>query len=113
MAGVRGTPKILIVLVTCPTRAVAKRLARALIDQRLAACVNIIPAVESVYVWRQKVESAKEVLLVIKTIPKRFPSLQRFVRAHHPYHIPEIIALPILDGHPPYLRWVAESVAPQ
>jgi periplasmic divalent cation tolerance protein len=102
--------KAVVVLVTCPTRAVARRLARKLVDRGLAACVNILPGLTSVYTWNGKTEQAKEVLLLIKTPRAGFERLRRGVLSWHPYEVPEVIALPIVQGHPAYLRWVAASV---
>ncbi len=101
----------MVVLVTAPTRAVAQRLARALLSQRLAACVNIVPGVESMFLWQGKLDRAREVLLLIKTTARRVPALQRAIKAQHPYQVPEIIALPVSAGLAPYLQWVCTSVA--
>ncbi len=106
--------RVVVVLVTCPTRTVARRLAHALVQQRVAACVNVINAdVESTYVWKGQVEQAREVLLVIKTSSNRFADLCRLIRSLHPYEVPEIIALPVTHGHPPYARWVLDTVDPR
>jgi len=102
--------RIVVVLVTCPTPAVGRRLARELVRLRLAACVNVLPGVESVFRWRGKVDRSREALLVIKTTRARFAALRRKVLSLHPYDLPEVIALPVAAGHPPYLRWVASSV---
>jgi periplasmic divalent cation tolerance protein len=103
-----------VVLVTCASPAEARRIARRLVDARLAACVNVLAtAVQSVYRWKGKVESAREHLLVIKTSRRRLPALQRAVMKLHSYDVPEIIALPIAAGSPAYLRWLAECVAPK
>ena len=99
-------------LVTCPSRAVARRMAARLIERRLAACVNLVPAVESVFRWQGKTERCREALLVMKTTAARFIALKRAVLALHPYHVPEIIALPVTAGHAPYLDWVARSSSP-
>ena len=101
----------LVVLVTCPTRAVAWRLADALVKRRLAACVNVLPGMESTFRWQGKVDRCRETLLVIKTTARRFPQLRAAVRTLHPYDVPEIIALPIVAGHAPYLRWVRSSTS--
>ncbi|XP_032940102.1 protein CutA homolog [Catharus ustulatus] len=98
--------------VTCPNPSVATELARALVTQRLAACVNIVPGVTSVYTWQGKLEEDSEVLLMIKTRSSRVPALIDFVRSHHPYEVPEVVALPVAQGNPPYLRWVGDSVPP-
>ncbi|MBI2495367.1 MAG: divalent-cation tolerance protein CutA [Candidatus Omnitrophica bacterium] len=103
--------KLLVVLVTCPTRAIARRLASRLIEERLAACVNALPGVESIFRWQGKVERCREILLVIKTTARRFPQLRAAVRNLHPYDVPEIIALPVVAGHTPYLRWVRSIVS--
>ncbi len=106
------TDKI-VVLVTCASAGRARKIARALVTARLAACGNVIEApVRSIYRWKGKVESAKEFLLVLKTSRKRFPAVERAVRALHTYGVPEIIALPILGGSGDYLKWISESVAP-
>jgi periplasmic divalent cation tolerance protein len=104
------TDKI-VVLVTCGSSKEARKIARALVERRLAACVNILPGrVQSVYPWKGKVESAKEILLVVKTTRGRFAALQRTVCELHSYDVPEIIALPIVDGSRDYLGWIADSV---
>ena len=102
---------VVVVLITCPSVPVGRRISRALIQQRLAACVNLVPKIESCYRWQGKIERAAETLLVIKTTSRRFDALTRAVRRLHPYQCPEIIALPVTAGHQPYLRWVMESVA--
>ncbi|XP_068264880.1 protein CutA isoform X2 [Nyctibius grandis] len=98
--------------VTCPNEAVAKELARAMVEKRLAACVNILPHVTSVYEWKGKVEEDSEVLLMIKTRSSRIPALAEFIRSAHPYEVAEVVAVPVAQGNPPYLRWVAESIPP-
>jgi periplasmic divalent cation tolerance protein len=104
------TDKI-IVLVTCGSKREARRIARALVDARLAACVNVAQApVESVFRWKGKIETAREFLLMIKTSRKRFAALEAEVRRLHSYDIPEIIALPIERGSRPYLAWIGDSV---
>jgi periplasmic divalent cation tolerance protein len=104
------TDKI-IVLVTCGSKNEARRIARALVEARLAACVNVLQApVESIYRWKGKVETAREFLLVIKTSRKRFAALEAEVRRLHSYDVPEIIALLIECGSQPYLAWIQESV---
>jgi periplasmic divalent cation tolerance protein len=101
----------LVVLVTCGSRAEARKIASAVVDARLAACVNILNApVESVYRWKGKVESANEFLLVMKTTEARFARLRDVVLKAHSYDVPEIIALPIARGSAKYLDWIAESV---
>jgi periplasmic divalent cation tolerance protein len=104
------TDKI-VVVVTCATFGQARKIARALVDLRLAACGNVLEApVRSVYRWQGRVESTKEFLLVVKTSRKRFSAVEHAVRRLHTYKVPEIIALPIIDGSRDYLEWIANSV---
>jgi len=106
------TDKI-VVLVTCGSAREAKRIARALVGQSLAACANILEVpIESVYRWKGKIESAREFLLIIKTSRQRFPALQKEVQRLHSYNVPEIIALPVASGARHYLAWISESVRP-
>ncbi|XP_030825548.1 protein CutA homolog [Camarhynchus parvulus] len=106
------TGEVSAAFVTCPNLSVATELARSLVQQRLADCVNIIPGVTSVYTWQGKLEEDSEVLLMIKTRSSRVPALSDFVRSHHPYEVPEVVALPVAQGNAPYLRWVRDSVPP-
>jgi periplasmic divalent cation tolerance protein len=100
-----------VVLVTCSTPVEAQRIARAVVSARLAACVNILPgAVQSIYRWKGKVESARERLLLIKTSRKRLAKLQAAVERLHSYDVPEFIAIPIAAGSGAYLSWIGESV---
>jgi periplasmic divalent cation tolerance protein len=104
------TDKIL-VLVTCGSRTEARKIARALVGQRLAACVSEIGVpVASTYRWKGKVKSAREFLLLIKTSRRRFAAVRNVVRELHSYEVPEIIALPIVAGSRAYLDWIAASV---
>ncbi len=109
----RSSSKVIVVLVTCPTRAVARRLADQLVDRRLAACVNILPGFESVFWWQGKADRCRETLLVIKTTAKGFERLRRAVIQLHPYDVPEVIALPVTAAHPAYLEWVERAVSPR
>jgi periplasmic divalent cation tolerance protein len=104
------TDKI-VVLVTCSSTAEARRIARAVVEARLAACVNILPgALTSIYRWKGKVESAKERMLLIKTSRKTLAKLRAVVERLHSYDVPEFIALPIAAGSPAYLRWIEENL---
>ena len=103
---------VLIVLTNCPDAEVADRIARTLVEQKLAACVNRLPAVDSVYRWQGAVERAVEVPLLIKTTRERLPEVQKAIRALHPYEVPEIIAIPVVAGLPAYLRWVVDETQP-
>jgi periplasmic divalent cation tolerance protein len=105
------TDKI-VVLVTCGSAKEARKIARAVVEHRLAACANILTSpIQSVYRWKGSVESAKEFLLIIKTTKARFPKLKSAVKRLHAYDVPEIIALPIASGASNYLTWISESVA--
>ena len=99
-----------VVLVTCASRKEAERLARAVVERKLAACVNVAAPVRSVYRWKGKVETAAEFPMVIKTTRGKFAALEKEIRRLHSYETPEIIALPIVAGSADYLRWIAESL---
>ena len=103
-----------VVFVTCGSEEEASRIARALVGERLAACVNILEApVRSVYRWKGRVETAMEHLLVIKTRRARLRALEEALRRMHSYETPEMIALPVAEGSRKYLTWVDECVAPE
>ncbi len=107
------TDKIL-VLVTCRSQAEAKKITRAVVKARLAACANVLGGpVQSIYRWKGKVETAKEVLVLLKSTRKRFSALEREIRRLHSYDTPEIVAVPIAAGSRAYLRWIEESVRPR
>ena len=95
-----------IVLTTCPDEACAERIARVLVEEGLAACVNILPPMRSIYRWKGEIQGATEQLLVIKSTRARFPAIRDRLRSLHPYELPEIIAVPIADGLPEYLAWL-------
>lgn len=100
-----------LVLVTCASAAEAKRIACTVVEERLAACANILPgAVTSIYRWKGEVESARERLLLIKTSRKRLAELQAAVERLHSYDVPEFIALPIAAGSRAYLAWLEENL---
>jgi periplasmic divalent cation tolerance protein len=101
----------LVVLVTAPSEAMALTLGRRLVDDRLAACVSVVPGVTSIFMWEGKREEASEALLVIKTRAERYPALQQRVLELHPYSVPEVLALAVEAGAPAYLLWVQDSVA--
>ena len=103
---------VLIVMTNCPDAEVADRLARTLVEQKLAACVNRLPAVDSIYRWQGTVERAVEVPLMIKSTRERLPEIQEAIRALHPYEVPEIVAIPVVAGLPSYLRWVVDETQP-
>jgi periplasmic divalent cation tolerance protein len=102
------TPHVLI-LTTLPADADAGAFAEALVDARLAACVNLLPVMESVYRWEGRVQRDSERQLILKTSRERVATLWQRVRELHPYDVPEFIVLPIVDGNDAYLRWIGES----
>lgn len=105
------TPAYVLVLTTLPADADGPGFGRALIEERLAACVNLLPAMESVYRWEGRIEQENERQVVIKTSRDRLVALWDRVRDLHPYEVPEFLVLPIIEGNEAYLRWVGESTA--
>ena len=103
--------EFIVIYVTAGSTSEASRLARALVEERLAACVNQIGPIQSLYRWEGKLEESVEQLLIIKSRKDLFPALEKRVRELHSYSVPEIVALPIIDGSPDYLRWLGEQVA--
>lgn len=97
---------VLLTLCTCPDRETAEQIANALVTQGLAACVNLAPSVTSIYEWEGKLETAEEILLLIKTSKHRYTELEQAILSLHPYELPEIIAVPVEQGLPGYLNWV-------
>jgi periplasmic divalent cation tolerance protein len=106
------TDKI-VVLSTCDSEEEAKRVAHHLVEQRLAACVNVLPGARSVYRWKDKIEEAAEFLLVIKSSRDLFPALRAELQKVHSYEVPEVIALPIVDGSERYLSWLDSELQPR
>ena len=102
----------ILVLCTCPDETSADRLCEQLLDQRLAACINQLPGVTSVYRWQGKVEAAAEVLLLVKTSAEAYPALQERLRQLHPYELPELLAVEAASGLPEYLQWLAAESRP-
>jgi periplasmic divalent cation tolerance protein len=100
---------VLLIHCTCPDIDSATRIADALVDERLAACVTRMPAVVSTYRWQGATERAAEVLLLIKSTAARFEALRERVVALHPYELPELVAVDVSRGHPPYLDWVEDA----
>ena len=98
-----------VVLTTCGTGSDAAALARKLVAGRLAACVNIVPGIESVYRWQGDIEAGREVLLIIKTSQGRFEDLAAAIRAESGYELPEVLAVPVAGGSAEYLRWISTS----
>jgi len=102
----------LLVLTNLPDRAAAEKLADALVEKRVAACVNILAPCRSVYHWKGAVQREEEHPMLIKTTAERYPELEAAIRAGHPYELPEIIAVPIGRGLPAYLEWVVSETKP-
>ena len=100
-----------VVLSTCGSPEEAERVARALVETGAAACVNIVPAIRSIYRWKGAVEDASEVLLIIKTRVERIAEVEATIRRTHSYEVPEIVVLPVESGLPAYLRWIIEETA--
>lgn len=105
--------EVLLVLTNLPDLDSARRMAEALVDERAAACVNILTGCSSVYRWQGKIETANETPMLIKTTQAAYGRLESLIRAHHPYELPEIIAVPVITGLPGYLQWVAQETTPQ
>jgi len=109
MATLAPSADFVVVFMTAPDADVASRMANTLVGEKLVACVNILPGVRSIYQWEGKLCDEAEVLCLMKTRLDLFPALRERIAALHPYQVPEIIALPLAAGHPPYLDWIAQS----
>lgn len=96
--------------VTTPNEDVAKKIAHGLISAKLAACVNIIPKITSIYEWKGELNEDSEVLLMIKTRSSKINELTQYVKTNHPYEVCEVISLPIENGNEPYLKWISDMV---
>jgi periplasmic divalent cation tolerance protein len=101
--------KVLLVLSTFPDQETAREISNELVTKKLAACANILPGVESIYRWKEQIESGNETLVLFKLSEDRQSEFQEKLRSLHPYEVPEIIFVPISSGLPEYLRWVTES----
>jgi len=99
-----------LILCTCPNTQVAEQLATSLVEQRLAACINIVPGLTSIYRWQGKLEKGTEVLLLIKSTREHYSAVESAIRQQHPYELPEIIAVTLDEGSPDYLRWITTSL---
>lgn len=98
-----------VILCTFPNMDLARQCAQSLVEKKLAACVNILPAITSVYAWEGQIETAQEQLLLIKIPAENYALIEDFIKQNHPYDVPEIIALPIERGLPDYLQWITSS----
>jgi periplasmic divalent cation tolerance protein len=105
------TDNFIIILSTCPDRKTAYGIARILLEKNLCACANILPGIESVYHWEGDIESSQEYLLLIKTRADAYAKIEKTIVTHHPYELPEIIAVPIEAGLPEYLSWIDNNVS--
>mgnify|MGYP003520306645 FL=1 len=103
------TPAICLLLTTCPDAATARTLADGLLQARLAACVSQLPGMVSTYRWQGQIQRDEEIQLIIKTSQQRCAAAMAHIQTHHPYDVPEILALPVSDGLPAYLAWVAHN----
>ena len=103
--------KILLALSTFPDLETARRIANKLVTEKFAACASILPSAESIYRWKEKIESGNETLVFFKLSEDRQSAFQEKLRSLHPYEVPEIVFVPVANGLPDYLRWVAESCA--
>ena len=103
----------LLVITNCPNEEIANTIALAVIEAKLAVCVNIMPRVQSLYHWQGKVESTTETPLFIKSTAANYAALETAIRERHPYKVPEIIALPVTHGLPEYLNWVVAETLQQ
>jgi periplasmic divalent cation tolerance protein len=101
---------VVIIFCTCGTHDEALTIANSLIEARLAACVNVLPAVQSIYRWQGKIETAHEVLLIIKTTQEHFTAVQDHITQLHTYDTPEIVAIPVIDGSDEYVAWLRDQV---
>ena len=101
----------IVIFITAGSAGEARQLARRLLEQKQAACVNIVPGVESSFWWQGKIDTVQECLLVVKTRASRLPEITRLVREAHSYQMPEIIALPVVGGSQDYLDWIGKEVA--
>ncbi|KAH9756343.1 protein CutA [Citrus sinensis] len=109
MEGNRNTVPSIVVYVTVPNKEAGKKLAESIVKAKLAACVNRVPGIESVYEWKGEIQTDAEELLIIKTRQSLLETLTEHVKANHEYDVPEVIALPITGGSQPYLEWLKSS----
>jgi len=100
----------IIIFITAANSKEAKKIASALVKNNLVACVNIVEKIDSIFLWKKKIEKAREVLLIAKSRKDKFAKVAKLTKALHSYEVPEIIAFPIIDGYKPYLGWINDSL---
>ena len=105
-------PDYCTVLNTCPDRETGELIARLLVQQRVAACVNLLDPITSIYRWQDGIEEERETLLIIKTKKEHYQKIEALIQQHHPYEVPEVICLDITAGAERYLSWIAQSTQP-
>jgi periplasmic divalent cation tolerance protein len=98
--------QVIVTFCTCPDKATAEKIAQLLVEAKLAACVNILPSITSIYSWKGQVESAEEHLLMIKSPQANYSAIETAIRDHHPYELPEIISVTVGQGLPEYINWI-------
>jgi len=108
---VSAEDQLIVILCTVPDEATAEKMAKGLLEERLAACVNAIPGVKSFYRWQGKIETDNEIQLLIKTRSKRFDELAAWISANHPYEVPEVVAIPASQVSDAYLAWAVEQTS--
>ena len=106
------TEQVIVAFSTCPDEATARRIAEALVSERLATCVNRVTGMTSTYFWDGRLQDDAEILLIMKTTAARLAELEARLKVLHPYELPELVALPVAGGNEPYLQWVRTGVAP-
>lgn len=104
-----NTNNILVILSTCPDADTAARIGRTLVEESLAACVNVVPGIRSIYLWRGEAQDEPEALMIMKTTADKLPGLKKRLLALHPYELPEVVALSAAGGHDAYFDWVAAA----
>lgn len=107
---IRAMSEAIVILCTCPDRSTAVVLAHGLVREHLAACVNVLPGIRSIYRWKERIEEETEVLLIIKSMSHRLQELESWLQAEHPYEVPEIVVLPTSHVAAPYLDWLSNQV---
>jgi periplasmic divalent cation tolerance protein len=106
---INTTTQLLVLMTTAPDRDRARQLAQTLVGEGLAACVNIVPSIESIYLWEAKIEQSSEVLLIIKVPEAGYEAVQQRLKTLHPYQVPELIALPVVKALPEYVQWAHQA----